>query len=239
MPGAKQVQKKLASVPRSQDKLSQADMDLQANEVGADSVVATLKAQRPFGVQEAVYDLDLPAYESFTSDGTGGNTETFNLSHEVVDSDTIADDVVVYVAGTGYVDPDAVDYENDTVDVTDPGTSNDIHVWYVVADQATMKVRKTAPSNVHEDIDEDDMGLRNIRDQLADPLEFEFDHAFQGIVPTDWDLEVRINAPYPVSWSEEGGSAEPTNARISIPIFRARDEIPGLGQFIKHEIAEH
>ncbi|UWG46579.1 VP4/VP17-like Major capsid protein [Halanaeroarchaeum sp. HSR-CO] len=237
MPGSEQVKRALASVPRSPDKLSGKTMALQANETGTDSVVASLKAERPIALREVSYDVDLPAYESFTSDGTGGNTETFNLNYDAVDSDTIANDVLVYVTGTGYVEPDAVDYAADTVDVTDPGTDNAVHVWYFSADQATMRVRKVAPSNTWEDVDEDDMGLRNLRDQLADPLEFDFDHPFQGVVPTDWDLEVRIDAPYPISWSEEGGDATPTNARISLPIYRARDEIPGLGRFIAQKAA--
>lgn len=233
MAQAKQVKQALASVPRSPDKLRGADMALQGNTTGEDSVIAEFKAERPMSVREKAYNADIPAYESFASDGTGGNTETFNLSHDLVDADAIADDVVVYIEGTGYVKPDATDYDADTIDVTDPGTSNPVHVWYFVADQALMKVRKVAPKNVYEDIDEDDMGLRNIRDTLANPLEFDFRHPFQGVVPTDWKLQIRIKAPYQVSWSEAGGDATPTNARISIPVYRARQEINGLKPFIR------
>ena len=233
MPSAEQIRQALATVPRSKQKLSGSQMDQQANSVGEESVVAEFQADRPIGLRDGrPYEVDIPAYESKTSDGTGGNTETITLSHDLVDADSVPNDVVVYVEGTGYVEPDAVDYAANTVDVTDPNTNNPVHIWYMAGDQARLTLRKTSPKGVPEDVDEDDMGLKNLRDQHKDPLRFDFDHPFEGIVPTDWSMEVRIDAPYQVSWSEAGGDATPTNARISLPIFRARDEIAGLGSFI-------
>lgn len=233
MAAAEQIKQALATVPRSRQPLPGSEMDLSANTVDEESVVASYKAQRPIGLRDGeIYEADIPAYESFSTDATADNTETFNLSHDLVDSDTVAEDLVLYLAGTGYVSPDAVDYDTNTFDYTDSGTDNTIHAWYMTADQAPVSIRKVSPKNVPEEIDEDDMGLKNLRNQHKDPLRFDFDHPFQGIVPTDWEIEVRIDAPYAVSWSEEGGDATPTNARISLPIFRARDEIQGLGGFI-------
>jgi len=233
MSTAEQIQQALASVPRAKQKLSGSQMNLSTNTVGDPSVVAEYQVARPVGLRDGQpYEVDIPAYQSFTSDGTGGDSETFTLAHDLVDAESVPNDVVVFVEGTGYVNPDAVDYSNNTVDVTDPNANNPVHIWSMAGDQARLVVRKTSPKGVPEDVDEDDMGLKNLRNQHKDPLRFDFDQPYAGVVPTDWTIEIRIDAPYSVSWSEAGGAAEPTNARISIPIFRARDDIPGLGSFI-------
>jgi len=233
MASAEQIRQAIATVPRQKQKLSGAEMTLRPNSQGQESAVAKVQANRPIGLRDGVpYDADIPAYESFTSDGTAGDSETKTLTYDLVDAQGVPNDVVVYIEGTGYVQPDSVDYANDTVTFTDPNTNNPVHVWYMAGDQARITIRKVSPKGVPEDVDEDDMGLKNLRDQHKDPLRFDFDRPFEGIVPTDWDIEIRIDAPYPVSWSEAGGDATPTNARISLPIYRARDEIPGLGSFI-------
>lgn len=233
MPTAEQIKQALANVPRSKQKLSGSQMTLSANSPGEASVVAEYQAERPLGIRDRKpYEADIPAYESKTSDGSAGDSETFTLSHDLVDAESVPNPVVVYVEGTGYVEPDAVRYDADEVDVTDPGTNNPVHIWYMAGDQARIVVRKTSPKGVPEDVDEDDMGLKNLRDQHKDPLRFDFDHPFEGVIPTDWTIEIRIDAPYTVKWSAAGGDAEPTNARISLPIFRARDNIEGLSSFI-------
>ena len=233
MPSAQQIKQALASVPRAKQKLSGSQMDLQANTTGDPSVVAEYQVNRPIGLRNGKpYEVDIPAYESFTSDGTGGDSETFNLNHDLVDAESVPNDVVVYIEGTGYVQPDSVDYANNAVDATDPNTDNPVHIWYMAGDQARIVVRKTSPKGVPEDVDEDDMGLKNLRNQHKDPLRFDFERPYAGVIPTDWKVQIRIDAPYNVSWSEAGGDATPTNARISLPIFRARDNSPGLGSFI-------
>jgi hypothetical protein len=233
MPTAEQIQQALATVPRAKQKLSGSQMDLQTNTTGDPSVVAEYQADRPLGLRDGKpYEADIPAYESETSDGTADNSETITLGHDLVDAESVPNDVVVFVEGTGYVQPDAVRYDADEIDVTDPGTDNTIHIWYMAGDQARIVVRKTSPKGVPEDVDEDDMGLKNLRNQHKDPLRFDFERPYEGVIPTDWTIQLRIDAPYQVQWSAAGGDAEPTNARISLPIFRARDDIPGLGSFI-------
>jgi len=233
MASAEQIKQALATVPRAKQKLSGSQMDQSANSVGEASTVAEYQVDRPVGLRNGKpYEVDIPAYEEKTSNTSGGDSETFSLSHDLVDAESVPNDVVVYVEGTGYVEPDAVDYAADTVDVTDPNTENPVHIWYMAGDQARLTVRKVSPKGVPEDVDEDDMGLKNLRNQHKDPLRFDFGRPYEGIIPTDWKVQIRIDAPYQVVWSAAGGDATPTNARISLPIFRARDQIPGLGSFI-------
>ncbi len=47
--------------------------------------IASLNAESMLAVRGGErFQLALPAYEKFTTDGTGGNTETFSLSHSVM-----------------------------------------------------------------------------------------------------------------------------------------------------------
>ena len=231
MPSEKEIKQALASVPRSRDKLAGSEMDTEGNVRDEESVVAAFKAERPLSLRDgAIYEVDVPAYESFSMPGDSSQT-TKSLANDLVEADTVTEDVVAYQGGSK-IEPDSVDYAANEITVTDDGTGNTLHVWYMAGDQAPVVIRKVSPGKTPETIDEDDMGLKNLRDQNKDPLRFDHDHAYQGVIPTDWEVEVRINAPYTVSWSEENGDAMPTNARISLPIFRARDEIPGLEGFI-------
>jgi len=232
------VVRALAEVPSRPQELSQDDLTLHDNTPGERSLIAEYKARRPFGLrQDAVFDLNLIAYESFSTDGSAGNTETFNLGHDLVDAVAVADDFVLY-EGPNEVQPDSVDYSADSFDYTDDGTNNTLHAFYVSSDQAHVEIEKHAPSNHYAGLDERDAGLVNLRDQGRDPLSFDFGDPLGGVVPTDWRVEVYVNAPYQITWSKEGGDATPRNALITFPIRRSEQEIERLEDIVIQRLDE-
>lgn len=236
---AKQVLQQLEQVPSANQRLSsaQGDWTTSGNTKNELTKVAEFQAQRPLAIREGESaDVHFVAYEEFTTDGTASNTETFNLANDIIDADAIADDLVLFEGGSA-VSADSVDYSANSFDYTDDGTANTLHAYYVVSDQALVDIRKVAPKNVHETVKELDAGFANRRDQREDPVSFDFDHPLQGVVPTDWKVEVHIDAPYAVQWADDSDSAATAdNLLLDVPIRRARDNIEGLEDVVKATI---
>jgi len=235
----REVMRRLEEVPSVNQKLSVAggDWSEEANSANEQTSVASYQVERPVAIREGVSaDVNIVAYEEFTS-GMGDNSqETYNLSHNIADVDAVAEDLVLFQGGTS-VTPDSVDYDANSFDYTDDGSGDELDAFYVVVDQALVDIRKVAPRNVRESMKELDAGFANRRDQREDPLAFRFDEPLEGVVPTDWTIEVQIDAPYDVRWEGANNAASfPTNLRLQIPIRRARDEIPGLEEAVKATI---
>ncbi len=226
----------MQQMPGKNRPLTQSDFDLSANETGNRSRVATRKAIRPVVVREnARYDVNIPAYQSYTTDGAAGDTETINLDHNVIDADGVSEDVVVFEGGADATADVTVDYAANTVDLANTDADASVDIWYMTDAQARLEIRKTAPSNYYADLDERDAGMVNLRDQSRDPLTFEFSDPFGGAIPTDWRLEIYIDAPYPVKWSGTG-DAKPRNALISVPIHRKNNELDPLETVVKNRL---
>lgn len=181
------------------------------------------------------FKLVLPAYESFTSDGTGGNTETLNLSHNLYQSPN-TNDVVAYVGGS-ITSVDATDYANDTIDVTDPGSDNTIHVFYSTDATGDVELVKAAPSGKADSSKEiDSATLHHIhrQDQNDQPHYLTLDKNVDEWFPTDFALEIYVNAEYTVALEDpDGDGAVATNALFQIPAQKANDSIPGLSATVR------
>lgn len=228
----------LRSTPAQNQRLRTSDWTQTGNTTGSLTRIARFQAERPIRVRPGIQaDVHVVAYEGFTSPDLSSNSQnTYNLSHNIIDAAAVADDLVLY-QGTSQVSADSVDYANDSFDYTDNGTGDELHAYYVVADQALLEFRKTAPKNVHDTMKETDAGFANRREQTRDPVVFDFDNPIDGIVPTDWFIDVLIDAPYAVQWEDDTHSAAtPTNLLLEIPIRRAEAEIPGLDQVVKSRI---
>lgn len=216
----------LGQVSTKAQRLAESDFTTKATTAGTRSTVAEYQTRTPIAVKDGkTYDVDLVAYESFTSDGTAGNSETFNLSHDVIDAPAFPVNVVLY-EGSSSLAVGSVDYANDTVTASPANANSTIHAFYVCGDQATLDVRKKAPNGTHEEIASVDVGLANQRDQNRTPFKFSFDHPLEGVIPKDWKLIISVDGPYRIVWSEAGGSAVPTQQLLSIPIQRAETELP-------------
>jgi len=186
--------------------------------------------------------IAVPAYESFTSDGTADNTETFSLTHSVVDT-PVTESVVVWINGTYYGRPDSTDYGADEIDVTDDGTGNTIHVYYVSDAAASIEIRKSVPASSSDSsqvLYNSNLGLVHGTDQVEQP---EFltlsETTFHPWLGADMEINVYINAPYTIRWSDpDGDGTEPTNALLNVPVFEGQSEVRGLTSVIKQDMGQ-
>jgi hypothetical protein len=237
MPVMQEVINRLAAIDTRKATLKRGDFEASAHAGGSgESVILSHKARQPFSLRNgARYRVVPVARETFTTDGNGGNTETFNLSHDIIDSD-VSEDLVVF-NGNAEAQPDSIDYANDSFDFTDAGTNNDLTVFYVAATQAQLKLKKVAPGGSNsETLVEHDAALINRRDPNRDPLEFALGQSpVQGTVPTDWRLEWSINGPFNAGWDPDNDPA-PVNMIVSVPIHRATvSEVDGLGSVVAND----
>ncbi|MGB9987315.1 hypothetical protein [Salarchaeum japonicum] len=228
--------RQLEQVPTAHNTLSASDFETADVVAGERTKVASHQFNRPVAVKDdETYNIDLIAHERRTSDGTTGTQEQFTLSHNLIESPSIPVDVVAFEGGSRLT-VDSVDYDADTVSVTPANANSDIDIFYVSGDQAHLEIRKTAPNGTFETIDESDIGLANRRNQNKTPLRFDFDHPLQGVIPTDWSLDIYVDGPYEVVWSMDNG-ASATNQLVSIPIERSEREIPDWVEDVIAQVA--
>ncbi|MHB9287360.1 hypothetical protein ACKVMT_10020 [Halobacteriales archaeon Cl-PHB] len=216
-----------------------------AGTAGSRERVARYRAGSLFALRESrahPFKVAVPAYESFTSDSTGGNTETFTLSHSLTDpAHTQA--VSVWIGGSYYGTPDSLDTSNDTIDVTDSGTSNTVHVFYTSDAGATLEVRKAAPSSstkASQGLYEENLALVHNTDQDDQPEAFDLGETpLQDMVGTDMTLDVYVDAPYTVRFTDpDGDGAEATNALLSVPTMETGASVEGLPSVIKADMGQ-
>ncbi|WP_251327927.1 hypothetical protein [Haloplanus pelagicus] len=219
------------------------EADTSVNTTGSRSLIAELPVEtvhRILSGRSNPFRVAVPAYEQFSSDGTGGNTETFNLSHDLIQCPN-TQNVVVYIGGSYYGNPDAVDYANDSIDVTDPGSNNNVHVWYMPGDTATLEVYKATPSSsasANEELYTEALNLANQTKQAEQPEFFELNQsALQPFLASDMRLNVYVKAPYEVRFEDPAGDgATPDNMLLHIPVERGATTVAGLKQLIKSDM---
>ena len=209
-----------------------------ATTVGERSRLARIEMPAARGLLEGPsnpFRIALPAYEGFTSDGTDGNSETYNLSHNLIESPNTTD-VVAYVGGQR-VSPDAVDYDANTVDVTDSGSGNNIHIWYTTDAAGEVELVKRAPDGkATSEMTLDSAALHHIarQNQTDQPHYLSFTRDADGWVPTDFSLEIYVNAEYQVALVDpDGDGATADNALYQLPASKANSEIPGLPSAVR------
>jgi len=222
------------------------DFDFErANTTGQDSVVADLQVDRPIALRDdkdADLKLVVPAWESFSTDGTAGNTETFKLSNNLVESPSTAA-LVLYEEGS-VVQPDAVDFENDSFDYNDDGTDNTLDVFYVARDPADVRLKKVVSDgavSIGQQVYEENTAILHSRDQAEQPTEVDVSgSALERYIPRKSNLQLVVNAPYTVRFEapeRNNGVPRATNAILSVPKFQTEQNVPGLLQAVKGDAA--
>jgi hypothetical protein len=185
--------------------------------------------------------LVVPAYETFSTNGTADDTETFSLSNDIIQSDA-AEDLVLYDDGSR-VDEDSIDYANNSFDYTDSGTGSDLDVWYVCSDAARVLFEKEAPagqSTINEEVFESNTALLHRRDQQTDGITVDTSGKGEAfpVLPEDYDLVVKVDAPYTVRFEDDDAEGlTPTNMHLLIPTEHFEESPPGLGEAVKRDIA--
>jgi hypothetical protein len=182
--------------------------------------------------------IALPAYEQFSSDGTGGNTETFNLGHDIIQS-PVTDDAIVYIGGESYGRPDSIDYANNSIDVTDPGSNNNVHVFYVPGDAASIEVEKVAPNDTTQGLYDTNAKLLNGTNQHKEPEYLDTGETpLKPWIPGDFRVAVYVDAPYQVAYEDTAGDgATADNYLLSLPAMRGQDTVPGLAADVRQDMA--
>jgi len=216
-------------MPHSPSQFTRGDFDLSAATGDGMQTVAEIKVKRTTAVRPEEFDLDLVAYESFASDSTTGDTDTFDLSHYPIQTDSVAEDFVLYAGGERVPDDNySVDFDANTFDYTGDETTNDLHAFYTSAQQARYEVRKVAPNGTTETLDEGDLSLVLRQDANKSPLSFNFDHALQGVLGPYWTLQIRVDAPYVMRWTADAGdgTARGDQMLADLPVNIADREAP-------------
>jgi hypothetical protein len=244
MPGIKQrVIDRLRRVDHDTTRLTQGDLDRSLGTADQRSRIATYKAERLFEVrQDRSFDLSVVATETKTTDGTADNTETFALGNDLIDSNAVADSLLLY-EGSSRVEPDSVDFAANEFDYTSSGTDTTLTVYYTAGDQASIDIEKEAPSGSVEALWSDDVGMVHRRDQNKDPLSFGFRKPLQGVIPTDFRLNVYVTAPYTATLVGQDGDGNTTvepaiNALASFPIAGAPGTVEGAAKATRLSMAE-
>ncbi len=205
--------------------------------------MAEKKLRRPHALEQgSPVDVAIMAYEQFTSNGSAGDEETFNLSHDLVESTATPEPVVAY-EGDERLAIDSRDYANDTVTVTPANADSEVGFYYASGEQARVTVQKTAPgSQAQEALWSGDAGLIHMRDTAREPISFNFEGSvLQPVIPTDWRLQVYVDAPYTARFAKDiGGDGEDelaTNALLDFTYRATREKIEGLKTAVARDSA--
>lgn len=228
--------------------LSMRDFDL-TNGVGTNkrTEIASFRANTPLVLNEAQpLMLALTAYDGFTTDGTAGNQETFNLSHDIVDTPNTEN--FILFEGANRVNPDGVDYANDSFSYTDAGSDSALHAYYVPSDATDIEIVKRAPSSegrIEQRVYDASTALLHRTNLFKDGEGYDphdSSNPLKHVVPAKWNLVVYAKGDYAVTWDDsedeangsDGTSAE--NALFSLPVAQLSERIDGLSGAVRADI---
>jgi len=238
------VEKQLKDVSWVPGSVSRRDMTLRAGTPDDDSVVAEIKTGRPIQLRDdpdANLRLVLPAHEHFTTNGTADEAETFALGHNLIESPT-TQDFLLWEDGS-VVQPDSVDYDDNSFNYTSSGTNTDLDVFYVARNPASVEIRKSAPGaggKVNQTLKEAQTAILHTRDQAQQEITFGFDRTpLQPYLPRKFRLQVVVNAPYSVAFEapeRANGTPRAHNALLSLPRYQTEERIEGLGAAVKQDM---
>lgn len=205
--------------------------------------IARFKATRPLVVRgDKRFQLAVPAYEQFTTNGTADDTETFDLAHSLLDQPNTENLVVWnggdYVGGDAALD--AVDYSAGTFDYTDSGTDNTLHVWYMSGARADLEIEKvTSNDNNQQGLYSESLSLVHRTNQSEQPETPHVEETpLNPAVATDMYVDIYLDTDYEFRWSAAGGDATPTNLLFSFPVERKRSAIPGLADKVALDMSQ-
>lgn len=231
------LRKKVAEVDGKKTVLRTQDFDFSENTTDEKSEVARIQAPRDLQIRNGRFPVVIPAYETFSTDGSADNSETFSLSHDLEDSENGVS-IVVYDDGSLVSQSDlTVDYSADSFDYSSPNTNSTLDVYYVAKDPARIEIYKEAPKsggNVEEKIYEGDLNLIHQTDQNRDPEKFYLNNKpFEAVVPENFNIVVYVDAPYTIAYSESTRGTKAINRKHKIPIEQFNRSIDGLGKAVK------
>lgn len=219
---------------------------LAANTTGSQSNVAELQVGTPQAIRQGQpFYVGIPAYYTETLPSSDSSNQTIDLSGEgdLIQS-PVTDDVVVYFDGERKPgNLVSTDYSNDEITVSHDNSGQELDVFFMAGDAATVEVYKEAPKsegNLDERLFHGNLKILHNQDQGDQPPVYQLRQSeVQPVIPTDWKLIVYVDAPYDVNWSvsRSSGTAEPDNAVLGTPVKTAAHEIEGLSAVVRQDVA--
>ena len=243
MPGNthKQVRKALDKAGRRKFPVGSRTFQTTANSMGQRSRIGRLRADTPLRLLEGQSHplrVAIPAYESFSTNGTADDQESFALSHDVTETPNTAP-VDVWLDGTHYGAPDSVDYSTGDITVTDSGTNSTVHVFYISGKAATLEIEKATggAKSKQQTLYKANTALVHATDQSEQPETFGFGTLWDSFVATDMTLDVYLNAPYVARFEDpDGDGARATNALLDFTAMKGTDSVAGLKGAVRAEM---
>jgi len=236
---AQRVLERVKNVPTTPGALTRSDFTFSDGTPGQRTVVAEFKAERPYSIRHRdPFELSLMARDTFTTDGSG-NQQTFNVSANLIDQSASGQPFALFADGSR-VQADSIDYSGDSFDYTDGGAQESLTAFYAAGDQALVSVQKVAPNGSVEELFSGDISQIHRRDHNENPLTMDLDHSpFQPIIPTDFDLEIAVNAPYTVAVTDpDNGDVTAPNALTDVPHRGAPDAVPELPSVVRLDMGQ-
>lgn len=251
-----QAVKAVENAPKSARPLARGDFTLTEGAANSRTKIASYQAETPLVLTEKAMRLMFTVVEQFQTNGTGGDTETFSLSHNAIQTPN-TQDFLLYEGGSR-VQPDSVNYSGDSFDYTDDGTGNYLHAYYVPREATQIQMEIEAPRSqggVKRVVYDDVTALLHERNQQKEPPRMSFDNpnatrdrdqkasrALQRVVPRKWDLNVYQEGPVAFSWddSDEANSQSTTatNAILTVPVAQVQGRVPGVAEAVRQSIVE-
>lgn len=239
----KRIVNELREAETHRDQFTRADFDLSPGVAGSRELVAEKKVRRPHALEQgSPIDVAVMAYDEFTANATAGDQETFTLPHDLVESTATPESVIAY-EGDSRLAIDSYDEANDTVTVTPANADSTVGFYYASGEQARISVQKTAPgSQAQEALWSGDLGLIHMRDTVREPIAFEFEGSvLQPVIPTDWRLQVYVDAPYTARFAKDiggdGNDEVATNSLLGFNYRATKDRIEGLKTAVARDSA--
>lgn len=220
------------------------DGTLSSNTTGSQSNVAEFQAGTPQSIRQGIpFYVAIPAYDTTTLPSGDATNQTISLSNDLIES-PVTTDVVVYFDGERKQgNLVSTDYSNNEIDVSHDNSGQELDVFYMAGDAATVEVYKEAPKaqgTVDNRLFHGNLKVLHNQDQGDNPPTYSLRRSeLQPVIPTDWKLIVYVDAPYDVNWSvsRTSGTAEPDNAVLGTPVKTANREIEGLSAVVRQDVA--
>jgi hypothetical protein len=236
---AEEVVSRMQETAAVEQRLQLSDFDLSNGTSGSKTKIAEYQADLPIALREEAMRLVFVSHENFTTDGAGGNTETFNVSEDLIETPNTTD-LVTFLDGDR-AQPDSIDYANNAFDFTAPTGNSDLDVYYVHRTPVRVTIEKHAPTgqgSVSEILYDDVTAILHERNQNQEPPVPSMTHTLQPVVPADYSIEVYADGPAALDYYESSQGTEAPNAMLSIPINRSTERIEGLSRAVKQDIID-
>jgi len=227
------------SVGGTNQRLKRQQFDLLDDVANKRTKIASYEVNRDLVFREAAVRMMFVVHETVTTNSTAGDTETFDLSHNLIQ--TANTTPIVLYDSDERVQPEAVNYAADSFDYSDSDTGDELDVFYVARNPVQIEVEKSAPraqGNVGEIVFDDVTSMLHERNQNKEPPEMDFDRRLEKVVPKNWTIDIYAKGPVALAWEDDPGNVQAVNAVISLPITRLHESIEGLAQAVKQDIID-